>query len=292
MLATVAATGLTTALLDREHRVVRVGVGLTAVVLLATWLIEEPIGSNSTRLVLLFAVPLLVAAARTPPAVTALGCVGVVWLVPPIVPTDFGPRDPGVDAHAAGLLAELGRLEPLGRVEVVPLRGHEESLVVGRRVPLARGWLRQLDTARAPLFYAGGTDQEYLSWLRTAGASYVALPARRVDWAAHGEVRLLRTGVPGLREVWADRSWTLFRVSGGGMVRGGELVSSDRSRVVVDVPTPGRVDVALWWSRWASLEGPGGCLRAGDRAGWTTLDARRPGRYVISSAWRPSGRCP
>jgi hypothetical protein len=294
MLATVAATGLTAAFLGREHRVALVGVGLTAVALLATWLIEEPIGSNSTRLVLLFAVPLLVAGARTPPAITALGCVGVVWLVPPIVPTDFGPRDPAVDAHADGLLAELGRLEPLGRVEVVPLRGHEESLVVGRRVPLARGWLRQLDTARAPLFYGDSPDpDEYLRWLRASGVSYVALPEARVDWASHGEARLLRAGVPGLQQVWADGSWTLFHVPGGGLVRGGgELVSGNRSEVVVDVPAPGRVDVAVWWSRWASTRGPGGCLRAGDRDGWTTLEARLPGRYVISSAWRPDGRCP
>jgi hypothetical protein len=75
-------------------------------------------------------------------------------------------------------------------------------------------------------------------------------------------------------------------------VHGADLVSSDRSAVVVDVTEPGPVDVAVWWSRWASLDGPDGCLRAGARDGWTTLDARRPGRYVISSAWRPSGRCP
>jgi hypothetical protein len=180
----------------------------------------------------------------------------------------------------------------VGRVEVVPLRGHEESLVVGRHVPLARGWLRQFDTARAPLFYAGDPDpDEYLRWLRTNGVSYVALPQRRVDFSSHGEARLLRAGMPELDEVWSDGSWTVLRVSGSGMVRGGELVSADRSAVVVDVPRPGRVDVAIWWSRWTSVDGPDGCVRAGERDGWTTLDAGRPGRYVISSAWLPGGRC-
>ena len=55
--------------------------------------------------------------------------------------------------------------------------------------------------------------------------------------------------------------------------------------------TPGRVDVAVHWSRWASVEGPGGCLRPGEPDGWTILEAQHPGQYVISSAWRPSGHC-
>jgi hypothetical protein len=292
MLAAIGVTLLGAALVARGRPVVQAGLALAALVLAATWLIDEPIGSNSTRLVLLFAVPLLIAAARTPSPVTALACVGVVWLVPPLLPDDFGPRDPAVDAEADGLLAELDRLGPVGRVEVVPLHEHEESLVVGDRVPLARGWLRQLDTARAPLFYGGGpAADEYLAWLRSSGVSYVALPEGGPDWSAHGEVALLRDGVPGLQEVWSDASWTLFRVPGGAMVRGAELVSSDRSAVVVDVTAPGRVDLALHWTRWATVEGPDGCLRPGDRDGWMILEAQQAGRYVISSSWRPSGHC-
>jgi hypothetical protein len=122
--------------------------------------------------------------------------------------------------------------------------------------------------------------------------SYVALPSGRLDWPAGGEAALLRRGVPGLREVWADRSWRLFEVPGSGVVgAGGSLVASDRSRIVVEVAAPGQVEVALWWSRWSSVEGPGGCIRPGARRGWTTLVADRPGRYVLTSSWRPSGRC-
>jgi hypothetical protein len=81
-------------------------------------------------------------------------------------------------------------------------------------------------------------------------------------------------------------------VSSSGVVRGdAALVASDRSRLVVDVPAPGRVELALWWSRWSSAEGPGGCVGPGGRAGWTTLTVERPGRYVVSSSWRPTGRC-
>jgi hypothetical protein len=181
----------------------------------------------------------------------------------------------------------------VGRIEVVPQHTHEESVWVARGVPLARGWLRQLDIARGELFYDGPLDSSgYLQWLRAAGVSYVALPTGRLDWPSGGEAALLRRGVPGLQKVWSDRSWQLFQVSGGSMVHGdGTLVSSARSRVVLDVPAPGQVDVALWWSQWSSVEGPGGCVRPADRDGWTTLTADRPGRYVLTSSWRPTGRC-
>jgi hypothetical protein len=294
MLAAVAATGLTAALLPPAHRVLRAGTAWTAVLLLATWLFSNPLGSNSVRLVLLFAAPVLVAVARTRPPVTMLATLAAVWLLPPVLVADFVPRDPGqAVAQADVLFRELGQRGPVGRIEVVPEHSHEESLWVARGVPLARGWLRQLDTARGGLFYDGSLDADgYLHWLRSAGVSYVALPAGRLDWPAGGEAALLRRGVLGLRTVWSDRWWQLFEVSDGGVLHGNAaLVSSDRSRLVVDVPVPGQVEVALWWSRWSSLEGPGGCIRPGDRTGWTMLSVDRPGRYVLTSSWRPTGRC-
>jgi hypothetical protein len=294
MLAALAAVGLTAALLPSGHRVLRAGMAFTAVLLLATWLISSPVGSTSTRLVLLFAVPVLVAVARTQMVATVLAAAGVLWLLPPVVVQDLMPREPTPPApQADALLAELRDRGPVGRIEVVPLNSHDESISVAQDVPLARGWLRQLDTVHAGLFYDGSLDADaYRSWLTDAGVSYVVLPRGPLDWPSGGEARLLRRGVPGLQEVWSDRSWRLFEVSGGGAVRGdATLVSSDRSRLVVDVPTPGEIDIALRWSQWSSVEGPDGCVSPGDRDGWTTLTAQRPGRYVLTSSWQPAGRC-
>jgi hypothetical protein len=294
MLSALLATGLTFCLVPASQRVLRTGLAGTALALVLTWWISDPVGSNSTRLVLLFAVPVLVAFARTPPAATVLAVLGVLWLLPPVVVGDLQLRDSaGRLARADSLLDELQQRAPVGRIEVVPEKGHAESLWIARQVPLARGWLRQLDVARGRLFYDDSLDAaRYLSWLRDAGVSYVALPGGRLDWPTRPEATLLRRGVPGLQEVWSDGWWRLFRVDGGGMVRGPAVLrSSDRSQLVVDVRAPGRVAVAVWWSRWTSLAGPGGCVRAGDRDGWTTLEVRRPGRYVVGSAWRPGGRC-
>jgi hypothetical protein len=274
--------------------VLRAGLAWTAVLISATWLIGDALGSNSVRLVLLFAAPVLVAVARPQPSAALLAALAVAWLLPPLVVTDLVPRDSApASARAEALLRELADRGPVGRVEVVPQHDHEESVWVARTVPLARGWLRQLDTARGGLFYDGSLDAGgYLRWLRAVGASYVALPSGPLDWPSGGEARLLRRGAPGLQEVWSDRWWRLFRVTGADVLHGdGTLVSSDRSRMVVNVHAPGTLEVALWWSRWSSVEGPGGCVAPGELGGWTTLRADRPGRYVLTSAWWPSGRC-
>jgi hypothetical protein len=294
MVAALAAAGLTWALVPPAHRALRAGVALTAVLLLLTWVIPDPVGSNSVRLVLLFAVPVLVAVARTEWPATLLAAVAVTVLLPPVLAADFVPRDTSASGERTqALLAELADRGPVGRIEVVPMHGHQESTEVAATVPLARGWLRQLDTARDPLFYDGSLDpSRYLRWLSENGVSFVALPSGPLDWPSRGEAALLRRGVPGLHEVWGDGWWRLFEVPGGGLVAGdGTLVSSDRSRIVVDVASPGRVEVAAWWSRWSTLVGPEGCVRAGSRDGWTTIVAHRPGRYVLTSSWRPSGRC-
>jgi hypothetical protein len=276
------------------ERVLRTGAALTAALVLLTWVVSDPVGSNSVRLVLLFAVPVLVAVARVEPPATLLAALAVAWLLPPVLPADFVPRDTmSTSGSTRSLVAELAQRGPVGRIEVVPMHGHEESTAVAQTVPLARGWLRQLDTARNPLFYDGSLSAaRYLRWLRDSGVSYVALPSGRLDWPSAGEAALLRRGVPGLHQVWADRWWRLFEVPGAGIVAGrGTLVASDPARLVVDVTAPGRIELAAWWSRWSSLSGPDGCVRPGHRDGWTTLAAVRPGRYVLSGSWWPTGRC-
>ena len=46
--------------------------------------------------------------------------------------------------------------------------------------PLARGWLRQLDTGLHPIFYRGRINRlTYASWLAENAVRYVALPQRQ-----------------------------------------------------------------------------------------------------------------
>ncbi len=78
---------------------------------------------------------------------------------------------------------------------MVPLATHWESRWVAPHVMLARGWERQLDRYRNPLFYeepAALTPQRYREWLTANAVSYVALPDAKVDYSAEREAALLR----------------------------------------------------------------------------------------------------
>ncbi len=293
MLAATTAAGVVLAVVGRRLPVVATGAALTMVLLLATWVLPNPVGSNSTRLVLLFAAPVLVAVPQRPALLVGLATVLVSWLLPPLVLQDLGPRDTSVqDRAGAAVLAELAGRGPVGRVEVVPLADHSDA-AMGREVPLARGWTRQLDVARNGLFYDGSLDAgSYLAWLRARGVSYVVLSVHRPDWAARAEAALVRTGVPGLHRVWSDDSWSLFAVDGPGVVLDGpaQVVRSDRRGLTVSVAGRGDVLLAVFWDERLTLEGDG-CVEPGDVAGTVRLRSAGPGTVTLSSGWRSAGHC-
>ena len=85
------------------------------------------------------------------------------------------------------LLAELERRtrgRPV-RVEIPPTRNRWEADYVAPRFPLARGWLRQLESDDFDLFTDGNlTAAAYRSWLDDRGVSYVAVPDAEPDYLA------------------------------------------------------------------------------------------------------------
>lgn len=298
MAAAVLAALVVLAVLGPDQTVTRVGALLTAAGLLLAWAVPDPVGSNATRLVLLFAVPVLVGLARRDRVLVTLAAALVTWLLPPLVPGDVSDRggldDAVAQTGAAGLLTELERRGPVGRVEVVPLATHRESLLADA-VPLARGWTRQLDVARNPLFYDGSLDAgSYLGWLRDRGVSWVALADRRTDWAARDEAALVRRGVPGLRAVWSDGTWTLYAVDGSGLVLSGDavLTGSDRRSVTLTAAAAGRVELSLSWSDHLTVTAGDACVAPGATPGTVVVQVRTAGPVTISSAWRPRGHCP
>ncbi|HEY8452371.1 MAG: hypothetical protein FWJ70_13230 [Micromonosporaceae bacterium] len=288
-------------------RQIRVGALLSAGGVLAAYLLTTPVGLNATRLAAMFALP-LVAAYATAPAwlpgrVRALPA--AAWLAPALVllaawqpPVVYGDLaragDPTArEAYYAPLRAELARRQPTGRVEVVPTANYWESAYLGD-VPLARGWLRQADTARNPLFFDGTLDAEsYRRWLADNGVTHVAVPASPPSWVGRREAELVRAGLPYLRPVWRGGDWTLYEVVGAtGLVDGPAVVAGHRAHAVeLTVTAPGDVLLRVRWSPYLTVSGPAGaCLaRAGE---WTTLRAPAPGRYEVGSAVRDAGpRC-
>ncbi len=267
---------------------------------LASFLVANPLGGNATRLAESAGIPLVVGAAwtasgRRRAAALAALVPFVVWQWGPATalvtrwsqpPSDtagfYRPLTAAVAARSGGAVV---------RVEVVPTRDHWESAFVpSARLVLARGWERQLDVARNPVFYQRGalTAGTYLAWLRATGTSFVALPRAPLDPAGRAEARLLRRRVPGLVPVWASPAWELWRVGASpGLASGGARVTAlCADRVVVAVLHPGAALLRVRWTPYWELGGAGGHARLSRAAGgWTELHSTRAGTVVLGVAF-------
>ncbi|MER7892551.1 hypothetical protein ABTX15_22300 [Micromonospora sp. NPDC094482] len=277
-------------------RVLRVGAGLTALLLVAAYYLPSPIGSNALRLPMLFALPIVAAFVTLGTRWLAALLAVLVWWQSPVMTSDLA-RAGSAPVHAAfyqPLLDELGRRAPVGRVEVVPLRDHWESAYVAAAVPLARGWERQVDVDRNPLFYGSGPSAEdYREWLRRNAVSFVAVaPESPPDRYAQGEAALVLAGQPYLREVAQPRGWRLYQVLDPAPLVSppARLVESTGAGVRFTVDAPGDVLVRVRWSRWLSLRGAPGCLAAGPD-GWASVRATAAGSYTVTSGLFPTGHC-
>ena len=83
----------------------------------------------------------------------------------------------------APLVDQLQRVDAeTGRVEVVPASSHREASAFTPYVNLARGWNRQADMQRNPLFYDDTLDAaNYHAWLNRWAVRYVVLPLGPAD---------------------------------------------------------------------------------------------------------------
>lgn len=303
-----STVGLVVALLV-SRPAVRVGALLSAAGVLAAAVLNTPVGLNAGRLSATFALAVLGAYATVPgwirvprmlrdprwgPASLALLLVAVALWQHPVAADELREAGNPMASPAAfqPLISEIDRLGPVGRVEVVPTGHYWEAAYVASVVPLARGWLRQADTARNALFFDGQlTAASYLAWLQDNGVSLVAIASGPVASVGVDEARLVRKRPSYLTQVWHGGAWTLYRVAGSpSLVDGATLVSSTDAGVTLDASAPGNVLVRVRWSHWLTVHGPAGCLTPSPD-GWTTLRVRTPGRYDISGSLNPGPTC-
>jgi hypothetical protein len=273
----------------RGYQAVRIGAVLAAVGAAATFYLHTPLGSNVIRLSMLFAAPIVVAVSmldrRFVAGVVALLC----WWQPPLIGGDLayaGTRQ-ATRLYYQPLIAQLEHHGPVGRVEVVPLRDHWESTYVADAVPIARGWERQVDVDRNPLFYDGTlTPATYLSWLYTNAITYVAMPKDVVyDPAGREEAALIEADLPYLRKQWESSDWLLYRVVGGPSVvpYPATLVSSGATGVRFTSPVATDLTVRVRWSPWLVLRGPEGCIQPNGT--WVKVRLQRAGTYFLTGSF-------
>ncbi|MEU1886051.1 hypothetical protein ABZ491_11290 [Micromonospora rifamycinica] len=292
------------------YRPVRVAALLSAAGVLAAALVHTPVGLNATRLVTMFALPVLAAAARPPGWLTTrlprrrAGWTGAValatllavvcWWLPPVVAADLrSADDPTADrSYFAPLAAELGRRGLTGRVEVPPTRNYWEAAQLGE-VPLARGWLRQVDIGRNPLFFttvpgAAGTGvpltaDSYRAWLDEYAVQYVAVPDAPLSWVGRAEAELVDAGLPYLTRVWSDRHWRLYAVTDPTplVAAPGVLVRQDAATLTVRTPAAARILIRIHHTPWLTVPPPATLTSRGP---WTLLTTPTAGTWTLTSA--------
>jgi hypothetical protein len=321
------------ALLPRSWRLARVCCAVYAAAVAIVWVVPTPIGTNVARMSLLFGGVALVAAASgrwwTSTVAQRFGRpAGRLLLAAAIVTaTGWQVFIAGQDirgsasaatlgGHVQALVAELdARGADLGRVEVVPSTSHREASALAPYVNLARGWNRQADVARNPMFYRTEhpfTAHQYERWLRSWGVRFVVLPASTADYASRREAHLVRAGLPFLRQVWSDRIWTLYEVARPAAMAAApaSFIGWNAAGATVSMPTAGSTVLRIAWSPWLSLvddhgrrlpdrDGSGACLAplpatGAHRVAWVELHVPRPGTYRIAAPYTlPRGTsCP
>ncbi|MFY1672393.1 hypothetical protein ACN27G_20890 [Plantactinospora sp. WMMB334] len=296
----VALAVLTVVIVPAGHRVLRYAAGLTVLLLLLAYHLPSPVGSNALRLTMLFTVPVLAAYAELDRRRLAALLAAVVWWQPPVMTGDLGRAGSGptrADFYRP-LADELDRRAradgPIGRIEVAPLRDHWESAHLARRFPLARGWERQVDVARNPLFYDSDlTTESYRDWLHHNAVSFVAVaPESPPDRYAREETALVAAGLPYLTEVWRDPTWRLYAVTDPTPLveAPGRLIGSTPAEVRFRTEAAGELLIRVSWSRWLVLDGPTGCLRP-TTDGWTEVRVAAAGEYRLTSGWQPGPAC-
>ncbi|MGW3623741.1 MFS transporter [Streptomyces sp. NPDC000880] len=326
-------------LVPKEWRTVRAAAAVYTLGTLLTWAIDSQIGSNVSRLPMLFAgVVLLAALPFTVPRsrkwyALVIAFLGLNFWIGFKAVDDMVRTAPTAswNRELAPLVNQLQQVHAeRGRVEVVPASSHREASALAPYVNLARGWNRQADIERNPLFYDGKTltSAGYRAWLDRWAVHYVVLPKGTPDSSgAKQEAELVREGQPYLTRIWSDANWQLFAVKDP-MPLADPPATVDHAgagQLTIEVKTAGRVLIRVPYSPWLSIvdeqgqkvkgpqeteaskarkEGPktfdnrNGCLLKAEKDTegdeWTELLAPAPGVYRLAAPYElPRGTpCP
>jgi hypothetical protein len=302
LLGVVFLSGLCIALALRAER----GRFLAAVFALWTlaavvaFLVPSPIGENVTRLrgiVLPLALLAAAVASYRPRWLAGLAvAAALTYTVVPYVGaalhrTDTRSAEAAYWEPALDLLR--ARAGPGHRVEVVPTGDHWEAYWLPRAgFPLTRGWYRQLDIARNPLFYEEPLEPEaYRDWLDSLGVRYVLLPGTQLGRIGEErEAELLRSGRAGLVELGRAGDITVYEVPGAEPILTGSgesrLTALGHDRVEGEVGAPGTYRLAVRWTPTWRVEAGDLCVREGPD-GMTLLVARSAGPFALGVSLLP-----
>ena len=264
-LRTLAALAIVLAAVPRRCRAIRLGAGDRHADGAAAFILPTPVGSNSTRLSLLFALPIVASFISWRSRVlTVVALLAVVALQLPVGIATIAStgRVSGYSAYYSPVIEEIKDRGPLtGRVEVPEMAGHWDSVYLARGVPLARGWLRQTDVRLndAVFYKRKPTPTSYHTFLVDNAVQYVALPDAELTQYGKDEKALIDTNLPYLQPIWRNAHWTIYEVTDlSSLVDSpGAVLSQRPDAIVVSVPANSSMAVRIRWYPLARHGKPG-----------------------------------
>ena len=286
-------------LIPRDQRLLRRAFLVYGAASIAVFPWHNPIGGNMIRLGAILGGPLMaLGLMRAGPRVlrldkrAVLGVCSVpllIWGFAPL-PTAFAVGRDNPSAHAsyyAGLLRYLNAHNAdEGRLEVPLTNSRWEADYLAAKIPLARGWERQLDRGQNDVLYNDHLSaQTYHSWLLDNAVRWVALPDVQLDASEVGEGKLLGDHTPSyLQLVWQDKHWKLWQVRDAQpLVRGpATLVDLGISSIDLNATSAGTAVVLVRWTRFWRVTSGQACVGPSPQ-GWTQVTMTQPGPITIEA---------
>ena len=282
----------------------RVGAALYALLCLAAFLVDSPVGGNAVRLGTLTAAPIayLLLWPRHKVVLAVLALPLAYWVLQPGVRDILRTQgDPSTTAsYHQPLVDFLAERQP-ARVEIPLTQNHGEAEHVAKHVPIARGWLRQTDLKRNALFYEPGplSPRKYEQWLDDNAVAYVALPeGLPLDRSGEEEKELIVREPAFLREVERRGRWRIFAVRDPAPLATAPamLTTMEPEGFTLRFARPGATTVRIRHTPYWQLERGRGCVGEAER-GWTRVRSDTAGtvevraRFALGSVFRPERVC-
>jgi hypothetical protein len=288
--------------IPKQERLLRAGVAVYGAVLLASFVVANPLGGNATRMGALLIGPLLACALWRREGndrwlLLLLAPFLVYWQWSPVVrDLEAIHAEPSVEASYYAPISAFLSTETRGnpaRVEIVPTENHWEAAIVPPAdIPIARGWERQLDRKLNPLFYGNDTHPltpgRYRRWLDRLAVRYVALSNGPLDYAGVDEAKVIHGRPSYLRPVFHSADWTVYEVKHAVPLAAlpAHMVSLEPDRFTLYSATAATSIVRIRYSPYFQLATGVGCVEESPN-GFTEVHFARPGIAEVVTKFSP-----
>jgi hypothetical protein len=285
----------------RRCRAIRLGALIGMLMVVAAFVLPTPVGSNATRLSMLFALPVVAAFIHWRNRIlTVLAVLGVLVLQLPVAISTVAStgRASGYSDYYHPVIYEILSRGPLtGRVEVPEMAGHWDSVYLARGVPLARGWLRQTDVRLndAVFYKRKPTPQTYRTFLTDNAVQYVAVPDAELTQYGRDEWALIQTNLPYLSPIWRNAHWTIYQVENFSPLIDppGRVLSQHPDAIVLSAPADSSLTVRIRWYPWLGMESSDKRACISQDGLYTKLNTTSGGNFTFNSKFpEGTGHCP